>query len=87
VGKGLRDINLDLGFRLVKSHRYLDSQTVRVVQHGSIDVQLVRNVELKKRVQLALRDKVGNFSSMSREKQRDMWEMGFSLLSDEKDQL
>lgn len=77
----VRDFLRKLGFTLCSRNPYYDSQTLSVHRFGCIDVQLVRDSELKVRVQERIRLQFPRFEEKSVDEQRQIWEMGFQFLA------
>jgi len=68
---------VDCGFKRLETSSYIDTQTTAVFRKGSIDVQLVRDVALKDKVQEKIKALFPKFPHLTKLQQCEIWESGF----------
>ena len=67
-----------LGFQLIDTAYDNDDQTINVMRHHKkgVDIQLVKNVDLKKRAQKAIKEKyLEQYLEMDKLQRRNLWDV------------
>ena len=89
---GTKNFLLNLGFREIKNHYYNDDQIINVfrlrINNSWIDVQLVKNVELKRMVQKSIKGKyLKQYLRMDKIQRRHLWNLLYDVCHKQKEQL